>query len=195
MATLRAINANNPSFTDKDHLHSYFETYESLFTPMKETANAVLEIGIGDFYEENGGSIWLWRQFFTNAKIYGIDTLPAGRVHPSIVNDESVVLHTGTDAYDEKFVHNAFLYPCIRFDVIIDDGPHTLESMRECIRLYSSMLTDTGMLVIEDVQETSWLKSLIDSTPTSLQGYIQIFDLRHVKNRSDDILFVINKAA
>jgi hypothetical protein len=38
-----------------------------------------------------------------------------------------------------------------RFDVMIDDGPHTLESMLKFIRLYSKLMTDNGILIIEDI--------------------------------------------
>jgi len=35
---------------------------------------------------------------------------------------------------------------------MLDDGPHTLESMKQFIKLYSQIMTDDGILIIEDVQ-------------------------------------------
>lgn len=45
-------------------------------------------MGIGDFGAKNGGSIKLWRDFFTNATIYGLDILPINRVIDELLNDE-----------------------------------------------------------------------------------------------------------
>ena len=51
-------------FSDKNTSHSYLPTYEQLFRSKIETAENVLEVGIGNFYEKNGGSILLWSQYF-----------------------------------------------------------------------------------------------------------------------------------
>ena len=55
--------------TDKNTTHSHLPLYESLFKNKKETAQNILEIGI-----QNGGSIKLWRDYFINVTIYGLDT-------------------------------------------------------------------------------------------------------------------------
>jgi hypothetical protein len=47
--------------------------------------------------------------------------------------------------------------------------------------------------VIEDVQDINWINKFKTITPLHLQKYIHVYDLRNVKNRYDDILFVINK--
>jgi len=51
------------SLTDKNTNHSYLPLYQQLLESKKETAKNVLEIGIGDFGEKNGGSIKLWKDF------------------------------------------------------------------------------------------------------------------------------------
>ena len=43
--------------TDKNTVHSYLDLYEALLSPKKDTARNILEVGIGDFKEKNGGSI------------------------------------------------------------------------------------------------------------------------------------------
>ena len=81
----------------------------------------------------------------------------------------------------------------IKFDILIDDGPHTLDSMIFFLKNYSELLNDKGILVIEDVQDIGWIKILEDNTPDDLKPYIQIYDIRNKKGRWDDILFVIKK--
>ena len=190
MSLLELIDNNN---TDKNTTHSYIELYEKLLSSKRETAQNVLEIGIGDFKEKNGGSIKLWRDYFTNAKIYGVDILSSDRVMDELFNDSRVILHTSSDGYNEEFFKTKFLNKNIKFDFMLDDGPHTLESMKTFIRLYSQIIADNGILIIEDVQSIEIIENLINEVPLHLKPYIEIYDLRHIKNRYDDIVFVINR--
>lgn len=173
------------SRTDKNTRHSYLDTYEKLLISKKYTAKNILEIGIGI-----GGSIKLWHDYFTNADIYGLD-IQYENVYDEIKNKERIIL-TCTDAYNENVFNTRFLHKT-KYDMILDDGPHTLESMKQCIRLYSQVLTDDGIMIIEDVQDWDWIELLYISVPNYLKKYVEIYDLRTNKNRYDDILFVINK--
>ena len=78
---------------------------------------------------------------------------------------------------------------------MVDDGPHTLESMKQYIRLYSPLMTDDGILVIEDVQSINWINLLINEVPNYLKPFVKIYDLRQNKQRYDDIVFTIDKSA
>jgi len=129
------------SRTDKNTVHSYIPLYQNLLINKRETAKNVLEIGI-----ERGGSIKLWSDFFTNANVYGLDIININNVWEGIKNSEKIILHTSTDAYNNDFFINHFLNKNIRCDFMLDDGPHTLESMIQFIKLYSQIMTDDGIL-------------------------------------------------
>ena len=77
--------------------------------------------------------------------------------------------------------------------MILDDGPHTLESMLRFVNLYSPLLKDDGILILEDIQDYSWVNIIYNNIPNDLLKYVKIFDLRHVKGKYDDIVLVINK--
>lgn len=181
------------SLTDKNTSHSYLELYEQLLFHKKETAKNILEIGLGDFKDKNGGSIKLWRDYFKNATIYGLDILGIERVIDELVNDDRVVLYTSTDAYNEDFFTTTFLNKNIKCDFMLDDGPHTLETMKQFIKLYSQIMTEDGILIVEDIQSWDWINILIDEVPQHLKPYIKTYDLRANKNRWDDIVFTIDK--
>lgn len=183
----------NNSLTDKNTGHSYLPLYQTLLEKKKETAQNVLEVGIGNFGPKNGGSIKLWRDFFTNATIYGLDILPINRVIDELLTDDRVVLYTSIDAYNENFFKHNFLNENIKCDFMLDDGPHTLESMIQFIKLYSQIMTDDGILIIEDVQSFDWIEPLKAVVPEHLKPFIKIYDLRHIKGRYDDIVFTIDK--
>jgi hypothetical protein len=182
------------SKTDKNTTHSYLPLYQKLLISKKETAKNVLEIGIGDFGLKNGGSIKLWSDFFTNATIYGLDILPISNVMDEILNNEKIILYTSQDAYNEDFFIANFLNKDIKCDFMLDDGPHSLESMKQFIKLYSQIMTDDGILIIEDVQSWGWIDILKNEVPENLKQFIKIYDLRQNKNRYDDIVFTIDKS-
>jgi hypothetical protein len=176
------------SRTDKNTAHSYLDLYQSLLAPKKHSAKIVLEVGI-----HRGGSTKLWYDFFPNATVHALDILDSNEIPDDLKNKDRIVLHTSTNAYDETFFKKTFLDKNIKCDFMLDDGPHTLESMKEFIRLYSQLMTDDGILIIEDVQSIEWLPQLTEIVPEHLKKYIKTYDLRNNKGRYDDIVFTINK--
>jgi len=179
------------SKTDKNTIHSYLELYQKLLINKKESAKNVLEVGIC-----YGGSIKLWHDFFTNATVYGLDIIPiyTEYILDEIKNKDRITLYTSTNAYDEYFVKNYFLDKNIKFDFMLDDGPHSLESMKQFINLYSQVMTEDGILIIEDVQDWNWIEILSNEVPEELKQFIKVYDLRENKNRYDDIVFTIDKS-
>jgi len=180
--------------TDKNTVHSYLELYENLLSGKKETARNVLEIGIGEFNNKGGGSLLLWRDYFKNATIYGLDIYSIENVMDELKNDTRVVLYTSSDAYNEDVFRQRFHGKNLLFDFMLDDGPHTLESMVQFIRLYSKLMTKDGIMIIEDIPSWDWIKILTVEVPENLRPFVKSYDLRDVKGRYDDIVFVIDKS-
>jgi hypothetical protein len=192
----RLIDLIDNSLTDKNTSHSYISTYERLFSSKKMFKNNILEIGIGEPKQnkENGGSIKLWFDYFPNSTIYGLDIHDISNVNDIIKNNDRIKLFTSINAYDTTFIENTFVKNDIKFDILIDDGPHTLDSMIFFVTHYLPLLNETGVLVIEDIPDITWINILIQNVPEEYRKFIQIEDLRHVKNRWDDIMLIINKS-
>jgi hypothetical protein len=179
------------TITDKNTTHSYLPLYQQLLVNKKETAKNVLEVGIW----KGGGSIKLWNDFFTNAIVYGLDIIHINDIDTtSIKNNEKIILYTSIDAYNPDFFITNFLNKNIKFDFMLDDGPHTLETMRQFIKLYSQIMTDDGILIIEDIPSWDWIDTLKNEVPEHLKQFIKSYDLRPNKNRFDDIVFTIDKS-
>lgn len=187
--TMRLEELVDNSRTDKNTTHSYLPLYQNLLISKKNTATNVLEIGI-----QYGGSIKMWSDFFPNANVYGLDIMDIKNVWKDIKNKDNIILYTSTDAYNKIFFTDNLLNKDIKFDFMLDDGPHSLESMIKFIKLYSQIMTDDGILVIEDVQSLDWADILKDIVPENLKQFIKIYDLRNNKNRYDDIVFTIDKS-
>jgi len=122
-----------------------------------------------------------------------MDILPISRVVDELINDPRVKLYTETDGYNRDFFQNTFLNPGLKFDFMLDDGPHTLESMIKFIELYSQVMTEDGILIIEDIQSMDWIETLKNTVPEHLKKYVNVYNLRANKNRYDDIVFTIDK--
>ena len=175
------------SKTDKNTTHCYLDLYETLLRNKKESAKNVLEIGICE-----GGSIKLWSDYFKNATVYGLDIMDITRVWDKIKNKDNIKLYTSNDAYNNDFFKNNFANKNIKFDFMLDDGPHTLESMKQFIKLYSQLMCDDAILIIEDVQNWDWIDILKNEVPENMKQFIKTYDLRGNKNRYDDIVFTID---
>lgn len=168
--------------TDKFDGHCYLGTYNSLFSPaMQDNVKNVLEVGI-----QQGHSLLVWRDLFLNAKVYGADI----DLSALIINaNEPRISVAGGNAYDLNFIKNN--YSDIKFDVIIDDGPHTLESMLFFASHYSSLLAPNGIMVVEDIPVFEWTTSIKNALPEHLKSKSHAVDLRYINNRWDDIMFIV----
>ncbi len=183
------VNLVNNSRTDKNTTHSYLPLYDVLLARLKDTAKNVLEIGIG----QGGGSIHLWKQYFINAHVYAVDILTNSEIPSDIFTDERITAFAGTDGYNEDFFKRTFVDKGIRFDYMLDDGPHTTESVVQFVKLYSQLMSDDGILIVEDVQSMDVIPKLVEATPEHLRQFIRTHDLRQNKQRYDDIVFLIDK--
>jgi cephalosporin hydroxylase len=168
----------NKYITDKETLHCYIsEFYNYLFTPHKKENIKILEIGI-----KYGGSIQMWRDFFINGDVYGIDS---GDEFITFVPHCKII---EGDAYDTQIVN---LLPD-EFDFIIDDGPHSLESQLKFVSLYGNKIKKGGSLIIEDIQTEDDLHQIINNINRDKFSY-EILDFREIKDRYDDIIIHIIK--
>lgn len=127
--------------------------------------------------------------FYKCNYIYGVDILPKSRVLDELIDDKSIQLYCETNAYDYNFIKKLD----VKFDFLLDDGPHTLQSQINFITLYSPLLNDNGILIVEDVQKIEWLEHLKQNTPKQLKPFIKTYNLIKNKNRYYDIVFTIDK--
>lgn len=172
--------------TDKNTVHTYLPLYDELLGKKKYTARNVLELGIGF-----GGSVELFDKYFSNATITALDILEE-KALPDLLKNQNKIRMISGDAYS-PFLFTS-LFRGKKFDVIIDDGPHTLESQIKFLTMYSMLLENDGILIIEDIADINYLEILKENTHPDLKPYIKTFDLRKNKNRYDNIVFCLDKS-
>jgi len=172
--------------TDKNTIHSYLPLYDELLCRKKFTCRNMLEVGVCF-----GGSVELWDKYFPNGTITALDILEERKL-PDLLKNQNKIRMISGDAYS-PFLFTA-LFRGKKFDILLDDGPHTLESQIKFLNMYSLLLEDDGILIIEDVGDINYFEILKENTPPTLQPYIKTFDLRKNKNRYDDLVFVLDKS-
>lgn len=184
MKTLNQLVEDNRLInTDKGNAHSYLDFYEKEFFKYKYREIVIVEIGI-----LTGDSIKLWDLYFDQVSIYGLDVIDNSNFKPSIKEKNKIQYIIG-DAYSEEIKD---LIP--NFDILIDDGPHTLDSQLKSIELYIHKMNPGGVFIIEDIQDFNHLEILKNHLESLVSDMtVEFIDLRNLKNRYDDLLFVVRK--
>lgn len=175
---------------DKATFHSYVQNfYEDEFLKYKDKNISILEIGI-----QTGSSLKLWKEYFKNAEnIVGVD-ISDQVLNQKFSNIDNVQYYFG-DAYQSEFSKNL-----PSFDIIIDDGPHSVESQILALQLYLPKLKLGGVFVIEDVQSYSYFdnfisvtKNIYDNDLEETEYEVECLDFRETLNRKDDMMFIVRK--
>ncbi|MEY3310799.1 MAG: Paramecium bursaria Chlorella virus 1 [Bacteroidota bacterium] len=136
--------------TDKEIRHSYCSLfYDQYLLPYKNKEITLLEIGIC-----HGGSLMLWNDYFEKGTIIGTDICDMTQGSTTPYNRITTYFE---DAYTSTFINKL---PAL--DIVIDDGPHTLDSHKKFIDLYLAKVRPGGMLIIEDIRNRDNAKILVD---------------------------------
>ena len=183
--------------TDKEQLasdeegsghHSYGVVYEEIARRLNASHKNVNVVEIGVQY---GGSLLLWEGLFPKGTIIGLDI--EDKMHDYVkqsldwkraeVWQKNAYEQETIDALAEKFPEGIHM--------MVDDGPHTLNTQASFVRHYVPLLADGGYAVIEDIQGESQLQEL---SSLVLQGMEwEAIDRRSMNGRYDDLMLVIHK--
>ena len=151
--------------TDKVR-HGFLQIYADLFGAPEAVKN-MMEIGV--FY---GASIQMWRDYFVNAKVYGVDGFtgimgngkvecpqgscigdlymkkepfgPRVKLVKADQGDSSVMEGMAKELQKEK----------ISFDVIVEDGSHKYEDQQKNLAQLFPLIKPGGYYVIEDLHSS-----------------------------------------
>ena len=126
----------------------YLSEYDRIFAPYRDDPIRLLEIGI-----QNGGSLEIWTQFFTNAeKFIGCDiNSDCAKLSYSDSRVSVIVGDANKDATEA-----AIQTICPKFDIVIDDGSHTSGDIVKSFAKYWPHIIDSGIFVAEDLHCSYW---------------------------------------
>jgi hypothetical protein len=176
--------------TDK-YDHGFIDVYEPYFNNMSESKH-ILEIGV--YY---GGSLKYLSDKFKDGNIYGIDIedktqYDEERIKTYIVNQE------------DRNALNKFLEETnVEFDIIIDDGGHTMKQQQVSFGtlfkrlkkggiyiledLHTSRLDNFGTIFPDDLITTLDMLSSFKYTKNIVSNHMLDDEKEYIKNNVDDI--------
>ncbi len=147
--------------SDKN-LSNYNLRYAENFKDIRNKVTSVLEIGVGSVDSKDpenkfsfvgnlghypkytpGGSLKVWRDYFPNAIIHGVD------IEKDCLMEEErlkTFIFNSMDLYEcKKHLYN------FKYDIIIDDGDHSAISQLVTLKNLGPLLKNGGIYVIEDL--------------------------------------------
>lgn len=123
--------------TDKHPIH--LEVYATLFGHQRDKIQRVFEIGIRD-----GGSLLMFKEYFPNATIMGIDKGPLPKIGPDLPS----IHMRHMDQSDAEALQD-YTAGCT-FDLVIDDACHFGAAIEASFNVLFPLLRLGGYYIIED---------------------------------------------
>lgn len=170
--------------------HKYTDFYERQFGIARNHVKNVFECGIGtnnvnilsNMSKEGtpGASLRMWRDYFPNAQVVGAD------IDPDVMFSEDRIETVLLDQTNVSAVSSMFSSLGRTFDVIIDDGLHTLEAASAFFSVAFDYLEPNGVYVIEDIRnyQVKDYREWADSTGVTYE------DINFIPNINQTHLFV-----
>jgi hypothetical protein len=121
----------------------YLPIYDKLWTPIRNNDIKLLEIGIG-----KGGSLKMWKEYFSNASIIGADV-----DRNKLYNEDRIQTVFVDQNNIESLKELANFGP---YDIIIDDGGHTMRQQQNSLAILFDYVKSEGYYVVEDVCTSYW---------------------------------------
>jgi hypothetical protein len=137
--------------TDKAGRHHYTQHYERHLGHLRGDVFTLLEIGVGGYARENqgGNSLRMWKQYFGNAQIVGLDI-----EDKSFLEGPRIRIYQGSQTDAELLRRIVDQVGPVK--VVVDDGSHRPEHIRETFRVLFPLLHKEGIYAIEDTQTSYW---------------------------------------
>lgn len=178
-------------YTDKDHPrgHDYLGFYAKVFEAYRLQPVRLLEIGVA-----NGASMWLWSQYFNINPFQGVGVdMEQGwerttQLQPELACDPNIEFHWGRNSREKASYEDLG-----QFDIIIDDGDHSLEAQKSTFDLAWAHLKPCGIYIIEDLQSKELAAELGSYILKQYGGTPNVFFGAKYPQRSDDIIVWIEK--
>jgi hypothetical protein len=143
--------------------HTYSKYYFNILNNYKDIYNNILEIGIGNLelmsgltggQYQIGPSLKAWRDFFKNARVFGLD------IRTDVLFSDERIECFYTDQSDEKSLIdtinniNHAQNSNIFYDFIIDDGSHHMAHQILTFKTLLPFLNKNGIYIIEDIHNS-----------------------------------------
>jgi len=175
--------------------HTYADYYNDIFYNCRKNITKVFECGIGTnnpilsssmgVYGKPGASLRVWRDYFPNAEVIGVD------IDKHIFFSEERINTFYVDQTSKVSINEMWnIIKTNDFDLMIDDGLHTFDAGICLFEGSIDKLSNTGVYVIEDVSPSDLMR--YKDYFSKLRYKIEFINLYRPNTRlSDNSLVVI----
>jgi hypothetical protein len=154
--------------TDKATNHNFTEFYDSYFSFLRNEKFNILEIGIW-----KGESLKMWKEYFPNSNIYGLD------INNLKYLEEDRIFIEQADQTDINRMNTVF--PNTKFDIIIDDGGHSMYQQQLSLISMMHRLKRGGFFIVEDLHTSLGPHYFYNNDPTKRTALELIENFRNKK--------------
>ena len=124
----------------------YFSAYEKHFSRFRNKPIHFLEIGVNQ-----GGSLQMWKNYFGDqARIYGID------IDHRCKDFEEDRIKVFIGSQEDRGFWQDLKKVVPKFDIILDDGGHTMKQQIVTFEEMFSHVADDGLYMCEDLHTSYW---------------------------------------
>jgi len=163
--------------------HSYTPLYYELFKDRRGSVKKVLELGVGFVgsmpwvkHYKVGASLYMWRDFFPNAQIYGADVVPETvfkdeRIETFLCNEkepgdlEKLIEKTGSD-----------------IDLFVDDGVHRAKWQIIVCKTLMPLLGKNVTYIIEDTNSVEYILENLKEYDCQVSNLAEKFNVEKIGN-------------
>ena len=122
----------------------YFDVYEKHLSKFIGKEPRILEIGV-----LGGGSIEMWQKYFgADTAVIGVDVNPACLEYKYDGDVQIIMGNQGDENFWKQFAEENG-----KFDIIIDDGGHTMDQQITTLKCMFPYLNDGGVFAVEDTHK------------------------------------------
>ncbi len=167
--------------TDKAYWHNYLPIYQKYLSPFQDKSIKFLEIG---FY--NGASAFMWDAYFTHktTMLHFID-IDQNCLSMLPRLSDRCQLHLA-DQGSDKELQNFINKVGGSFDIINDDGGHTMNQQITTFKTLFPHLKPGGIYIIEDLHTSYW-QSFGSAGTTENPQTNEFSTITFLKNLIDDL--------
>jgi len=188
---------NKRIFFKNWHPHTYADFYSNLFDHCKQNIKKVFECGIGTSNEnipsnlgknyKPGASLKVWKDYFKNATIYGAD------IDKDVLFKEERIKTFYVDQLDKNSIKQMWIKINEKdFDLIIDDGLHSLIGGITLLEGSFEKLRSGGIYIIENI-DIAYLDKFVSYLEKKFNFNLVFLKAKKEKLLKDNNLIVIRK--
>jgi hypothetical protein len=156
--------------TDKATDHNFTEFYDSYLDHLRNESFNILEIGIW-----KGESLKMWKEYFPNSNIYGLDINNLKHL------EEDRIFIEQADQTDIQRMNTVF--SDIKFNIIIDDGGHSMYQQQLTLIAMLHRLKKGGFFILEDLHTSLSFHPFYNNDP-SKRTALELIE--NFKNKKED---------